>query len=61
MIPSLLVDYEIRISAWFADAWDEGTSVDGGLGYIFNNTLTYADTSTVTNGELETLDTITVS
>ena len=61
MIPSLLKGYEIRLSARVADAWDEGTSTNGWLGYIFDNTLTYTDTSTAINGDLETLDTIDVS
>ena len=56
MVPLLSPGQEIRISAWVADAWDQGENEDGGKGYIFKNTLRYTDGTTVSDGTLQTLE-----
>jgi len=59
-IPTVDFTTEIRISAWVADAWNNGAFIDGGYGYIFDNRLNYTDGSFSTNGKLRTLETVNV-
>ncbi len=60
-ISSFKNGYEIRLSAWVADAWDQWTNTNGWLWYVFSNTLNYSDGSSVSNGLMETLGTQTVN
>ncbi len=50
-------DYEIRLSAWVADAWNQWENSNGWVWYIFENVLNYTDGTSRTNGTKETLDT----
>jgi len=59
-IPTVDYTTEIRISAWVADAYDNGSFLNGGYGYIFDNVLNYTDGTSATNGRLTTLETMNV-